>query len=370
MYLRGNEWEYLKACLDSGWISSAGAFTAQFEQAVAAYTGASCAVAVSSGTAALHLGLLSLGAGPGDYVITSNLTYVATANAIRYTGAEPIFVDIDAAAWQMDLALLEEFLHTRTELRDTGCHLRSDGRRIACLLPVHALGWTGDLEVLMRIAAAYRLPVLEDAADAMGARFAGRHVGTFGQAGCLSFNGNKIITAAAGGMVLTSDPELARRAHHLSVQAKAAPEDYFHDDTGYNYRMPALLAALGMAQLEQLDSILALKRALAARYAAELGPLEAQFPDIPPACASNHWLVTVMSPQRDRLLKTLQAAGQAARPVWWPLNRLPMFQDAPYISRQDQAYAVHRQALSLPSDPDLSEADFQAVIRAFQAAKA
>lgn len=370
MHLRGNEWEYLKACLDSGWISSAGAFTGQFEQAVAEYTGAPYAVAVSSGTAALHLGLLALGAGPGDYVITSNLTYVATANAIRYTGAEPMLVDIDPASWQMDPALLEAFLHSDTELRDTGCHLRADGRRIACLLPVHALGWTGDLDRLMRIAGDWRLPVLEDAADAMGACFAGRHAGTFGQAGCLSFNGNKIITAAAGGMVLTADPELARRALHLSVQAKTAPEDYYHDGTGYNYRMPALLAALGLAQLEQLDTILALKRALAARYAAALAPLGAQFPDIPAACASNHWLVTVLSPQRDRLLKTLQAAGLAARPVWWPLNRLPMFRGARYISRHDHAAAVHRQALSLPSDPDLSEADFQAVIRAFQAAKA
>ncbi|MEO1448889.1 MAG: LegC family aminotransferase, partial [Bacteroidota bacterium] len=301
--LDGQSWRYVKDCLETGWVSSAGPFISKFEQQVAAYTGARHAIATINGTAALHISLLVAEVKPGDLVLTSNLTFVASVNAIRYVGADPVLVDVDEATWQLDLDLLERFLSESCQLRDNTCYHMESGRRVAAIMPVHVLGNMGDMHRLQQLADQYKLPIVEDAAEAMGSRFKGQHAGTFGNLGCLSFNGNKVITTGGGGMILTDDDELARRARHLTTQAKTQPEEYFHDEVGYNYRMPNLLAAVGLAQMEQIGRILRIKRYLAHRYQKLLTAAhpKVRFQQVLPEVTPNNWLQTVRIPNREAI---------------------------------------------------------------------
>jgi perosamine synthetase len=256
--LAGNEWKYIKECLDTNWVSSVGSYVDRFELLLAEFTGAQYAVATSSGTTALHLSLLLAGVQPGDRVLVPNLTFVASANAVRHAGAEPIFVDVDAGTWQMDLDLVENYLGSE-----------QNRARVSAIMPVHVLGNMVDMKRLLALAARYELPVIEDATESLGTTLGGSAAGTFGLVGCLSFNGNKIITTGGGGMILTNDQSLAQRAKHLSTQAKADPIEFYHDEVGYNYRLVNVLAAMGVAQMEQLPGFLARKAEISAFYKQE-----------------------------------------------------------------------------------------------------
>ncbi|MDX1907962.1 MAG: aminotransferase class I/II-fold pyridoxal phosphate-dependent enzyme [Bacteroidia bacterium] len=365
MYLRGQEWTYVRACLDSSWISSAGPETDRFEEALAAWMEVPYVVAVTSGAQALHLALILAGVKPGDYVITADLTYVATANAIHHAGATPLLVDADPHTWQLDIDLLEARLTTETYQTPEGLYLRADGRRIGALMPVHAWGWGPDMDNLSALAAQYGLPLIEDAADAMGSRDAGRHAGTAGLIGCMSFNGNKIITTGGGGALMTADAALARQARHLSVQAKTDPLAYDHDAAGFTCRMPALLAALGRAQLEQLPHLLALKANLAARYHELLADYPA--PHTPEQFLPNNWVYPFLHPAADRLLRELVARGVPARPLWRPLHQLTLYAHCPYWTESHVSAGLAARGITLPVDPAQPVAEFEAVAAAIRA---
>lgn len=325
----GRERAYVMETIDSTFVSSVGAFVDRFEDEMAAYTGAARAVATMNGTAALHIALKLAGVVPGDLVITQPLTFVATCNAIAYCGAEPVFVDVDRDTLGMSPEALERWLDEHALLDDQGlCRARADGRPIRACVPMHTFGHPAHLDRLVAVCARFHLALVEDAAESLGSLYRGRHTGTFGRIGVLSFNGNKIITTGGGGMIL-ADAVLGARAKHLTTTAKQAhPYEYVHDEVGYNYRLPNLNAALGCAQLEQLEAFIAAKRLLAARYAQQLRSSEFQFVTEPPDCRSNYWLNAVVCPDRggrDALLKASNEAGVMTRPIWALMNRLPAY---------------------------------------------
>jgi len=250
--LAGKEWEYVKQCLDTGWISTAGGFVDRFESEFKTYLGVNGAVSVVNGTAALHVSLQLLGVKGDDLVIMPNVTFVASANAIKYIGAEPVLIDIDKDTWQMDLQILESFLKNSCNLDQNGSLIHRDSKRkISALMIVHVQGNMCDMDRLLKICSNYRLPVLEDAAEALGSMYKGQYAGTLGDIGCFSFNGNKIMSTGGGGMIVSQSIEYVQRAKHLSTTAKRDSLSYFHDEVGYNYRLVNVLAAIGVAQLEQ-----------------------------------------------------------------------------------------------------------------------
>jgi len=355
----GQEWAYVKSCIDDGWVSSAGAFVDRFEADLAAYTGVGHAVVCVNGTAALHIALKLAGVEEGDEVLTPALTFVATANAIRYCDAEPVFVDSSLDDFGVDAERLRAFLSAATTVRDGICVNRTSGRVVRALVPVHVFGHPCRLDALLEVCDEYGIALVEDATEALGSHFLGRHVGGWGPASVLSFNGNKIITTGGGGAILTNDAELAARAKHLTTTAKQPHAwAYIHDELGYNYRMPNLNAALGCAQLEQLDGMLVSKRALAERYMAELSAAEGvSFVGEPQDARSNYWLNAVLldedrAEQRDELLEDLSAAGIHARPVWELLHNLPMYQQC-QTADLTNAQSLARRIINIPSSADL-----------------
>lgn len=325
----GNEKVYVAETIESTFVSSVGAFVDRFESDMQRYTGSPRAVATVNGTAALHIGLLLAGVTRGDLVITQSLTFVATCNAIAYCGAEPVFVDVDRHTLGLSPRALEFWLESETVLDANGCcRLRSDGRVVRACLPMHTFGHPADLDGLVSVCAKWGLALVEDAAESLGSLYKGRHTGTFGLVGTLSFNGNKIITTGGGGMIL-ADEVLGGRAKHLTTTAKQPhPYEYVHNEIGYNYRLPNLNAALGCAQLEQLESFVGAKRALAHAYADELAGTDLQFVAEPEGCRSNYWLNAVIceaAGQRDELLKFTNEQGVMTRPIWTLMNRLPAY---------------------------------------------
>mgnify|MGYP006266961315 CR=1 FL=1 len=363
-HLNGNEWEYVRECIETGWVSSAGAYVDRFEKQVAAYAGCQYGVACVNGTSGLHLAMHLHGIGQGDCVIVPNLTFIASVNAVVYTSAAPIFIDIDPDTWQIDLDLLEEFLETQTEARNGQTCLRHHSQKIRAIMPVHVLGNMCDMERLVDLAAQYHLTVIEDASEALGTRFRAKHAGAFGKMGVFSFNGNKIITTGGGGVVVTDDAELAERAKHLTTQAKADPQRYFHDEIGFNYRLVNVLAAIGVAQMEQLDTFVQKKKWIDAYYREHLnGVGDIRFQHITAGVDPNCWLFTFRSERRDQILKRLQENNILARPFWVPMNQLPMFSEATYIRQSDHAAAVHQESVSIPSSLSLSEENVAEVVR-------
>lgn len=330
------EREYVDDCVASGWVSSVGSYVDRFEEQLARYTGASFAVATVNGTSALHIALLLAGVGENDEVLCPSLSFVATANAIHYCRAVPHFVDIDSRTLGLDAEKLHRHLAEIGRVEDGQLFNRITGRRIAAIVPMHALGHSVDLPSLQQTAERFDLPMVEDAAESLGSFYDGKHTGTFGRVGALSFNGNKIITTGGGGAILTNDVELARRAKHLTTTAKQTHRwQFFHDEVGFNYRMPNLNAALGCAQLERFDSIRERKQRLASRYRQcfEDCP-DASFVDPWPAGQSNYWLNAIQLPRSDRpirdsLLDACDASGMMARPLWELLSDLPMYHHCP-----------------------------------------
>ena len=255
-YINGNEWKYLKECLQTNWVSSAGPFVEKFEEEIARYTNSKFAVSTINGTSALHIALKLIGVKEGDEVIVSDLTFVAPANAVKYLGAYPVFIDADKEYGQMDVEKLENFLKKDCILKKDGLYNKHTKRKIKAIIPVHILGGLCEMEAIMDLACKFDLKILEDATEALGAKYKNKMAGIFGNVGVLSFNGNKIITTGAGGMIITNDKKIAEKARYLTTQAKDDPIEYIHNEIGYNYRMPNLLAAFGVAQLEKINEFI------------------------------------------------------------------------------------------------------------------
>lgn len=366
--LAGNEQHYLKAALDDNWVSSAGPYVDRFEEAVAEYTGASHAVATCNGTAALHTALRVAGVEEGDEVLLPTLTFVAPANAVKYLGAEPVFMDVRRETWQLDVDKTGEFLKEQCERVEGRVVNRSSGRRIAAILPVHLMGLAVDMEPLVELTHEWGITLLEDAAEAMGVRYRGSHAGTFGLAGCLSFNGNKIITAGGGGMILTEDEAFADRARYLTTQAKDDPLEYVHEEIGYNYRMTTLQARVGEAQLEQLDDFVERKREIAARYERAIAEMPGLEPmPAPTDVEPTYWLYTMLAagdgsgPERRTFLGQLRDRGVLARPFWHPVHRLKPYRDNE-TWRIEAADDLHARGISLPCSTGMTEAEQTKVI--------
>ena len=357
----GNEWQYVKECLDTGWVSSVGQFVDRFEAMLAEYCGARRAVAVVNGTAALQVCLELAGVARGDEVLVPALTFVATANAVAYCGATPHFVDSDELSLGVDPRKLSDYLGEIAEVRPQGAFNRRTGARIKALVPMHAFGHPADLDPLVELAARYKLDLVEDAAESLGSYYKGRHTGAIGRLGALSFNGNKILTTGGGGAILTNDEELGRRAKHLTTTARITHRWQFsHDEIGYNYRMPNLNAALGCAQLEQLEGFLASKRRLAEKYAESFaGMAGVRLHREPPYGKSNYWLNAILldarfSRERDTVLEMTNDAGYSTRPAWKLMSALPMFERSPRMPLA-AAESIEARLVCMPSSAPLGE---------------
>lgn len=361
--LSGNEWKYIKDCLDTNWVSSVGSYVDKFENSLAEFTGAKYAVSTVNGSAALHISMLLAGVEQNDLVILPNITFVASANTVTYLKASPIFIDIDQDTWQMDLDLLEDFLINKTEIANDLCILKKDGRVIRCIMPVHVLGNMCDIERLMKIADKYCLKVVEDATESLGSYFNKKHSGTFGLFGCVSFNGNKIITTGGGGMILTNDEKLAKKAKHITTQAKSDPFEYMHDEIGYNYRLVNILAAMGLAQMEQLNGFLDHKSKLYTNYIDQLKLVPGfKTQKITTKVSANHWLQTFQFERAGELMKFLNQEKIQVRPFWVPMNQLPMFKQELYVSNNDTSNRIYQTCVSLPCSTNLSPEDQSKVI--------
>ena len=325
----GNEKKYLEECIDTTFVSSVGKFVDLFEQKVAEYTAAKYAVVCVNGTNALHIALKISGVEEGDMVITQPLTFIATTNAIVYAGAVPAFVDVDKDTMGLSPTSLERFLQDNAQLRNGTCYHKQTGRRIKACLPMHTFGHACRIEEIIAICEHYHIAVVEDAAEAMGSYYKGKHLGTFAPIGAISFNGNKTITTGGGGMILTDDEAIAQRAKHLTTQAKLPHAwEFVHDEIGYNYRMPNINAALGVAQLEQLDGFLANKRATAEAYKAYFEKQGIAFFAERENEKCNYWLNAIIlkdKEERNAFLTEANAQGVMSRPIWQLMNRLPMF---------------------------------------------
>lgn len=355
----GKEQEYVQDCVESTFVSSVGTYVDRFERDLADYTGARRAVAVVNGTAALQVALQLAGVERGDEVIVPALTFVATANAVRYLGAIPHFADCDEATLGLDPATLREWLDSIAERTTEGCRNRHSGRRIRALVPMHTFGHPCDMDGLMEVAHDYGLTLVEDAAESLGSCYHGRHTGTFGLLGTFSFNGNKIVTTGGGGAILTDDEQLADRAKHLTTTAKQPHRwEYVHDEVGYNFRMPNLNAALGCAQLEQLPEFLSSKRRLYSRYCEAFSDLEnVRVMSEPSRCESNFWLQAlilddVVADQRNEILAATNESGLMTRPVWMLLNKLEPYRECP-SAPIPVAESLIRRIINVPSSAGL-----------------
>jgi perosamine synthetase len=353
------EHDYVKQCLDSTFVSSVGPFVTRFEDEIAAFTGAKAAIAVSNGTSALQVALVLAGVQPGDEVLVPALSFVATANAVSHTGASPYFVDSEANSCGMSVLAVREVL-AGLESRNGSYVNPINGRRVSAIVPMHTLGHPMDIVGLVSLAREYGIPIVEDAAESLGSYVGMQHTGTFGTVGILSFNGNKTITTGGGGMILTNDEELGARAKHLTTTAKLPhPWLFAHDEVAWNYRMPNLNAALGVAQLSRLPQFLREKRLIAYAYRSVFAGLDGlSFVSEPAGTTSNYWLCSVVldegrESQRDELLQVSNDAGIQCRPLWELLSDLPMYANN---SRGDLSVArsVQQRVLSIPSSPVLA----------------
>lgn len=367
--LRGNEWRYIKECLDTGWVSSVGSFVNRFEEAVAQYVGAQYAVAVINGTAALHLSCLISGVKQDDEVLVPTLTFIAPVNVVRYCGAHPVFMDCDSKTLCLDIDKVESFLKQECAVHADGyTYNRASGRRVSAVIPVHIFGHPTDMDALMMICKRYNIAVIEDASESMGSQYKGKKTGALGDIGCFSFNGNKIITTGGGGMIVTNNEAWAKRARHLSAQAKRDPFVYDHDDVGYNYRLTNIPAAMGVAQMEQLDEFVAAKRRNASRYRELLAdvPAVAFFWDQPWA-KSNFWFYTIQVPSKhkDTLMRFLLSKEIQVSPVWALIHKLDMYRQC-QAYRIENAQKIWETCVHIPCSVNITEEQIETVAGAIK----
>lgn len=354
----GNEKKYLNECIDSTFVSSVGPFVDRFEKDVAAFTGAAKAVVCVSGTNALHMAMMLTGVERDDEVLTQALTFIATCNAISYIGAHPVFIDVDLDTMGLSPVALERWLDENAEMRHGECFNKTTGRRIKACVPMHTFGHPVRLDEIVDICSKWNIELVEDAAESIGSYYKGRHTGTFGRVGAISFNGNKTITTGGGGILLFQDEELGKFAKHITTQAKVPHRWAFvHDHIGYNYRMPNINAALGCAQLEQIDRFLECKRATAQAYLDYFAgePQGIRFMKEPEKTKSNYWLNAVLLPDRaaqQAFLEYTNDHGVMTRPVWELMNRLEMFKDAQTDGLKNTVYLADR-IVNIPSSVKL-----------------
>lgn len=381
----GNEKKYMAECIDTNFVSSVGEFVGRFEKMCAGFAGSAYAVAAVNGTAALHIALQLAGVQRNDEVITQALTFIATANAISYTGAQPVFLDVDKDTMGLSPAAVEAWLTENTEMREAapssdnnawfpspsggtegstifptrrtegGSYFpynKKTGKRIAACVPMHTFGHPVKIAELQAVCEKYNIPLVEDAAESIGSYYKDKHTGTFGKLGIFSFNGNKLITTGGGGMILTDDEDLARKAKHITTQAKIPHKwEFAHDMVGYNYRLTNINAALGCAQIENINYMIELKRSLAEEYQAFFKDSEFVFFSEPEHCRSNYWLNVIICSnraRRDEVLTHTNAAGVMTRPIWELMNRLPMFAHCQTDGLQNSAWFADR-VVNIPS---------------------
>jgi len=348
----GNEKKYLLETIDSTFVSSAGQSVEDFEQKIASTTSADYAISTVNGTAALHVALIVIGVSHGDEVITQALTFVATCNAIHYCGANPVFVDVDKSTFGMSPDALSNYLEEHAEIRNGTAWNKTTGRRISACVPMHTFGHPVEINKIIEICNQYYIPVIEDAAESLGSTLNTKYTGTFGAIGVLSFNGNKIITTGGGGMILTDSKSLAHTAKHLTTTARLAHNwNYEHDEVGYNYRMPNLNAALGLAQLEQLSGFVDNKRILAEHYRDWCSANNVHFVMEPYAARSNYWLNALIlndANERDSFLNATNSNGVMTRPAWKPMHQLEMYKDCHHGPLHNTEWVSER-VVNIPS---------------------
>ncbi len=370
--LKGNEWKYVKECLDEEWVSSAGTYVERFESDLASFVRAPYAVATVNGTAALHVALLIVGVLPGEEVLVPTLTFIATVNAVRYVGAEPVFMDCDEF-YNLDVEKTAEFIVKETEFRNGNTYNRSTGRRIAAIVPVHVFGNAAMLHGIVDICRERNIRIVEDATESLGTSYLnpelqGKYAGTVGEIGCVSFNGNKIITTGGGGMLVTGVAEYARKARYLTTQAKDDEVRYIHNEVGFNFRLTNVQAAIGVAQMEGLPGFIESKRRIYAMYKDKAGSIEGlAVAESPNYARNNHWMVPLQIDSdrygkgREELMAWLNQRGVQTRPVWH-LNHL----QTPYRTcqsyRVEKAVELLNTTLCVPCSVNVTEDDIDRVI--------
>jgi perosamine synthetase len=364
--LSGNELKYVSECITTGWVSSVGSYVDKFEKLFADYIGTERAVAVVNGTAALHISLLLSGVKAGDEVIVPNLTFVATVNAVRYCGANPVFMDSTWDNLGLDIEKVKRFLEEETFYSGGNTHNKTSKARIAAIIPMHTFGYAVDMDALDEVLLGRNIPVIEDATESLGAKYRGRMTGSLSRMACFSFNGNKIVTTGGGGMITTNDEELAARAKHLTTTAKRSSEDFDHDEVGYNYRLVNVLAAIGVAQMERVEEFVQKKRANLALYDRLLSSSSKFYMHKEPAyCFSNYWMYSLVIRKgvdlsvRD-VIGRLKYENVQARPVWKLMNSLPMFQN--FQSYEcEVCYEIRNSVINIPCSSNLLSADVERV---------
>ncbi|TET39266.1 MAG: LegC family aminotransferase [Planctomycetota bacterium] len=363
-YIHGNEWKYVKECLDTGWVSSVGQYVDKFESMLADYAGRKYAVATINGTAALHIALLVAGIRPDDEVLVSDLTFIAPVNAIRYVGAWPVFIDAEPDYWQMGPDSLRDFLENQCENRSGETVNKSTGRTVKAVMPVDILGHPVDHDRIAELAGRFNLPVIDDASESLGARYREKPVGLFGGIACLSFNGNKIITCGGGGAILTDNEAWAKKAGYLTTQAKDDPLEYIHREIGYNYRLSNVSAAIGCAQLEILNEHVSGKREIARKY-------DEAFRDVDGIsimkeadwAGSTFWMYTFLLESEEpgksprNMIKRMNERGIQTRPLWQPIHLSPAHADLHNQTQCPIAESIWRKAVSIPCSIGLNSID-------------
>lgn len=374
--LGGNEWKYVKECLDTNWVSSVGPFVDQFEQMLASYVGSKYAISTVNGTAALHVALMVAGVNPDEEVLLPALTFIAPANAVRYAAAWPVFIDIEPRHWQLDPNRVKDFLERECRTVDGKLINLKTGRRVRAIMPVHILGHPCDMDEIVELARRFDLVVIEDATESLGAKYKDRMVGVAGDIACFSFNGNKIITTGGGGMIVTNNADWANKAKYLTTQAKDDPLEYVHAEIGYNYRLPNMQAAMGCAQMELLPAFVAAKRRIASTYSKAFSGISGiRLMEESRWAFSTYWLYTILVNEAEfgmsnrELLNYLARNNIQARPLWQPLHRSHAHLDSPAYAIE-VADTIHASALSLPSSVGLTESDQSKVIECVRAAAA
>lgn len=353
----GNEKKYLEECIDTTFVSSVGKFVDRFEEMVAEYAGAKKAVVCVSGTNALHMAMMLVGVERDDEVLTQALTFIATCNAISYIGAHPVFIDVDRDTMGLSPKAVKVWLEANAEIKNGVCYNKSTGRRVKCCVPMHTFGHPVHIDELVAVCKEWHIELVEDAAESIGSFYRGKHTGTFGKVGAISFNGNKTITTGGGGMLLFMDEDLGNFAKHLTTQAKIPHRwEFRHDHIGYNYRMPNINAALGCAQMEHLEEFVLNKRETAAKYAEYFKDVEnVEFFTEPADCRANYWLNAVIFRDKEEQLYFLQQTndnGVMTRPIWELMNRLPMFENCQNDGLKNTIWFADR-VVNIPSSVKL-----------------